>query len=1203
MMRPPPRRSASGLPGCREPSRWARIGAAFALLGGCTLNPAPPIIDSVSPSWAYNGELTKIEIAGEHFYPTVIVGDFVAPEGDAGRIEGTFQAWLVSDESYALEGVQHLAYDRVGAEVPEGLPVGSYELRVEVPSGLVATAPEPFTVTDTRADHLDIAVEDGVAYTVGEDATLTVSVLDPEDQGVTQPLEVEIIATPDNTETTVAFAPDGLIDQTSIYDGAGVRGRLSSTGIGSVKVASEAVDDIDFEVTVVGPTTVRGDQLRLSWAAGDVASVEVILPSENFQATAGEPFDVTVRFRDPFDNVLPSEGTSVSLADECRTWFELNAEVGAGDSVNIELIEACSANRIVVNAFGQNWESELFEVRAAERSGYTVVPVFSVVTAGAELPVFVSAVDSFGNVLADHTAALTLYDDQGGLDPGRARGEQSCSDFTSGTSFCLVSPWGAGPEVILRALDEAGKVGFALPIEVFPAAAATVMVLLDEASIEAGESFDVRVRVLDAYGNSVGFDPAGTDPVTWLDDSGTIECTWTGSGEGAQGFECAIYGAVPDARVEAHVLGLSGGVADPLLVVNAPLANVETDPQGSAFVAGTAFTLELRGFDAYGNAYIVQSDPDVDLSVRGDSGALETMVPATAVLGPAGVVQVSAIVYRAGTAVRLYAAQAGVRLGASRPFVVGPDVMDSLNVAAPAWISVDEPGEIEVTAVDAFGNAITDYAGSVTLSPVGQGCDTMVLTDFSEGSATVEMACTTPSLAEELSAVDTGGFEGASGTVDIVDFACADGPTAVLELDGGDETVRCLPDGSSIDIEAGSSSSVAGSSGPIIVRHYSDGESPSLRTAAGAATFAYDTTGTRYVELLVVDARACADVAGGYAYLGSDDGEPTGQVSVSASDATATVGSALTVTVSARDCTEDLAVGQELVVRADLGTLAATGTGEGLVVTLDSAGSASFAWAFDSGFDGTGTVYAGSAGGGAFGSDSVLVTGDTALPTVLEVSPSGREPGSIPTVTVTFSEAMNASLFTSLYLSLTGPSGAVPADFSYSSDFTTVVLTPDTELDGDSFVYTLVLSQNLRDLAGNRLDGEWSGVRRSATFTFGYLPDTLPEISSCAASVAAFTPDGDDGGDAEADAVQVTPTATAPPTWWWLQVYDVAGARVRSARAVGTESQVPWDGRGDDGIVQGSGGYGLALAPIDASGNVGGPCEVSVDIQQHVDLR
>jgi hypothetical protein len=1161
-------------------------------LAGCTLSPAAPSIDSVSPTWGYNGEPTEIEIAGAHFFPTVIVGDVMASDDDGGRIEGTFLAWLVGEQTFALEDVQHVSYDVVSAEVPEGLPIGTYDLLVEVPSGLVATGIDVFTVTDTRADHLHVTVEDfAPAYTVGEEAALTVRLEDPEDQGVRQTLEVQIVAVPSDPLTKVSFEPDGLIDQETI-DG-GVRGWLSSTGVGQVKVTSEVVDNILFKVDAVAPTTIEGDEIPLSWAAGDVASVDVLLPSENFQAVAGEPFDVTIRFLDAFGNVLPSAGTTVNLADACFTWYAFGTEVGERDTVTIELTEACAANKILVNAVEGVGESDTFAVIPAEHHGYTVAPVYPVVTAGAELPVFVSAVDEFGNLLTNHTATLTLYDDLGGLDPWRARGEQACSGFVAGTSFCLVRAWTAGPEVVIRAVDPAGKVGFAEPIEIVPAEASKLLVRMEEPSVEAGETFAVTVHALDAYDNSVEFDPAG---VAWSDDSGTIACIWTGSDESAEQFDCTIEGAVPDANVEARVLGLTGAATGPLVVTNAALADVEVDPQGTAFVAGTAFTVALRGFDTFGNAYLVQTDPEIDLT---DNAA--TLVPDSAVLGPAGTVEVSAVVYRAGAAVRLYASQGGVGLGASRPLVVRPDVLDTLDVDAPAWISVDEPAEIGITAVDAYGNAITTYAGSVTLSSVGGGCDTVVVTNFSDGTALVDLDCPTPQLSDALRASDTAGYTGESDVVDIVDLACADGPTAVLELDGDDDTIRCLADGASINVTADSSGSLAGADS-IAMRHFTDAESTSVRTPSDTTTFTYDTTGTRSIEVLVADSRACADLAVGRAYVGSNDGEATGPITVATSAPTIAVGGTLTVTVSARDCTEDLAAGQRILVRADLGSVAGTSTGSGRTVTLDAVGATIFTWSFvDTDYAGIATVYAGSPGGGAIGSRSVLVTGDAALPTVLEATPTGTHLGSIDSITVTFSEAMTASLFTNLYMPLTGPAGAVSATYTPSADATTVVVTPDTPIDGSTGSYTLSLSQNLRDLAGNRLDGGWSGVRGPAVFSFGNLVDTVPDITACVASVSTFTPDGDDGAGSEADEVAVTPTAAGSPAWWWFTVHDAGETRVRSHRTLGTASQVRWDGRGDDGFLRDAGPYRLSIRAIDGSGNVGGQCDVTVDLQQYVD--
>ncbi|MDP2311403.1 MAG: Ig-like domain-containing protein [Pseudomonadota bacterium] len=1188
----------------RSPGRAlpaAFLGAALAALGGCTLAPAAPTIAEVSPGWGYNGEPTEISIDGAHFFPTVVVANTnEGASADGGRIEGTFQAWLEGDETFALEDVQHQSYDRLGAEVPEGLPIGTYDLRVEVPSGLVATLPDAFTVTDTRSDHLDVSVEIA-AYIVGGLAQVTLQLQDPEDQVVAQALDVIVRAsstTSPTGATDVLFWPtDGLEDQEPLQEGVGITGQLGADGTGVFLVTSQIADDVRFEVSAADETSVvRGDSLTLSWDAGPVSEVELALPRDDFRTLAGDPFDLTIRLKDSLGNVLTTLPADLVLYDECGGWVKGASIVGEG-TVEVLLTGACEVDRIHALLYGIVWDSEPFEVLPGEHSAYTVQAAPDSVAAGEGLVVFVEAVDGWGNVVTDHEADILLHDGVGVLDPTRGRGTQSCPGFGGdGSQLCTAAVWTAGSEVVIRAEDAEGAKGEAAPIEVVPADGASVVFVVRASSVEAGESFDVTVRVLDAYANSVGFDPGGTDRVEFLDDSGTLACTWTGAVDGAQGFSCTIEGAVSDANVSARVLGLTGYGADPLVVTNAALGDVEVDPQGSTFVAGTAFTLELRGYDDYGNPYIVQTDAQVDLT---DTAG--TMTPATAVLGPLGEVQVSSVVYAAGTSVRLSASQGGTTLGTSRPIFVSPDEQDGITVEAPPWISVDEPGVVVLTAVDAYGNTVTSYAGTMTVSSQGPGCETRVIEEFDEGTTSVDLTCETALIGETLVVTDDAGFEGASATVDIVDLACADGPTATLLLDGLDDTVRCLAAGGTVEVEADAAGSTAGGGG-LSVWHFSDGVSVEERTLASDTTLTYDTTGTRYVELLVADTNACAGLDGGYVYVGSDDGEPTGPIGITVTPSSVSSIGTVSVDVSALDCTEDIAAGQTLLVRADLGNPIGASSGKGLSVTLDAAGTASFDWTFDAGFSGTGTLYVGSQGGGGIGSKSVTVTDDRVLPTVVSVDPAGTELGTVEQVEVVFSEPMHASFVTSAYISLTGPTAAVTATYALSSDLTTLTITPTTPLDGASGTFTLSLTRDVRDLAGNRLDGGWSGVGAPATFLFGDIGDTLPAVSSCTVDEERFTPDGDDGPDAEKDTIAMTPTATAAPTWWWLGVYDVGGTRVRSERAPGTDSEIEWDGRGDDGTVMGAGWYRLALSAIDTNGNVGGQCNGAVELEQHVDL-
>ena len=1194
MTLPPPSR-----PAAPRPSRWAAaFGAVAAVVvgAGCTLQADPPTVSELEPAWGYNGENTDIEIRGEHFYPTVIVSEST---NAGGRIEGTFQAWLERDgEAFRLDEVRHLTYDRLGAEVPAGMETGVYDLRVQVPSGAETVMESAFTVSDTRADHLDLYVT-GASYAVGSYAAVTISLEDPTDLAVRLPFWVEVRALPASEETNVAdvrFYADGLDDQVPLEEGIGVTGWLGPSGSGVILVTSESESDVRLEVAPVEPGVVRGDAQTLSWQPGPVAEVELTLPRADFRTVAGEPFDLTIRFKDALGNLLTTQPATVLLFDGCFNAITTNVEIVGEGRVPITLTNACPEDRISAYVFDRLWETEPFEVLAADLAGYEVQAAPSDVVAGDDVLVFVEAVDAYGNLITDHVADVVLTDDLGGLDPESGTGTQACDGFAGGAQVCLASLWAAGDAVVITAADADGGQGEAPPIEVRAADAAAVQLRLDATTVTAGQTFGATVRVLDDFGNSVSFDPGGTDPVAFSDVTETIFCQWTGLVSGVQNFDCTVEGAVTDAEVRARVFALAGEAPDPLVVTNGALAEVTLDPQGSSFTAGVAFTIELRGYDAFGNPYVVRPDPLIQLE---DTGA--TMTPSSATFGPSGTAQVSAVVFAAGDAVRVSASQAGVRLGASRLIDVNPAGFDSLDVDIAEWVSVDEPAVVTVTAVDAWGNAVDTYADTVSLTTRGGGCDPVVTSAFEAGRAVVDLTCAAPTLSETLDAVDGDGYLGESAVFDVVDLACANGPTAALELEGRDDAVVCLTTGATVEVDADTAGSSHAGAG-IAVRHFSDGESAPVRSLATAVTFTYETTGARTVDVLVVDANACADSVSGTVYVGGDDGEPTGPVAVAVSVASVASIGGVTVDVAATDCTGDVAAWQELLVRADLGTPGGTASGEGLVVSLDGSGEGSFAWDFDSGYSGTATVYVGSVGGGGGGTGTVLVTGDAALPEIVSIDPTGAVAGTVESIDVVFTEAMLARNAGATQIVLTGPAGAVSANYALSTDLETLTITPTMPLDAGSGVYTLAFSTSVRDVAGNQLDGAWTDAPASFSGTFGALAEALPVVSSCEATPEAFTPDGDDGAGADADTVAVTPAATASPAWWWLRVNDASGARVRSVRQPGADLTVLWDGRDDDGMVAPAGTYGLELRAVDTYGNVGGTCDVTVELEQHVDV-
>ena len=259
-------------------------------------------------------------------------------------------------------------------------------------------------------------------------------------------------------------------------------------------------------------------------------------------------------------------------------------------------------------------------------------------------------------------------------------------------------------------------------------------------------------------------------------------------------------------------------------------------------------------------------------------------------------------------------------------------------------------------------------------------------------------------------------------------------------------------------------------------------------------------------------------------------------------------------------------------------------------------------WAFPSSFASPATIVVGDPSGSGAGSATVSVSGDAALPRVAYVSPTGATPGPVSTIEVRFTEAMRSSSLTTASVQLTGPAGLVEVTLGLSVDGRTLVVTPSSPLVvGVGDAWELALDTNVRDVAGNRLDGAWTGAAAPFEVVFGDVTDTTPTLSACTASTKRFTPDGDPGAGVEADEVVLALTSSGAPESWALWVEDDDGERVWSTRLPGAETSVAWSGRGDDGRVVASGEYTAFVAPIDAEDTAGDACSDAVRVTQHVE--
>jgi hypothetical protein len=165
-------------------------------------------------------------------------------------------------------------------------------------------------------------------------------------------------------------------------------------------------------------------------------------------------------------------------------------------------------------------------------------------------------------------------------------------------------------------------------------------------------------------------------------------------------------------------------------------------------------------------------------------------------------------------------------------------------------------------------------------------------------------------------------------------------------------------------------------------------------------------------------------------------------------------------------------------------------------------------------------------------------------------------------------------------------------------DVDVVQVTFDESVDAGAGTWGLQVRSDIRDVAGNRLDGAWVGVPSDYFGVFGDAPSAATPVDSCEPSVYLFRPDGDDGAGAEADQVTLTMTTGAAPAQWIVSVWDGGGQRVLQERVWGTGSvgTFEWDGRDQSERVVSNGNYAIEVDADDGSGNRGGACTTVVSV-------
>ncbi|MGL4551118.1 MAG: FG-GAP repeat domain-containing protein, partial [Gemmataceae bacterium] len=533
--------------------------------------------------------------------------------------------------------------------------------------------------------------------------------------------------------------------------------------------ADRGVRRFTLTLRTVGTRTVTA---RAGAAAGS-ASIDITpAPAARFQvaaapAVAGAPFNVTVSALDAFGNVAAGYLGAVRF-----TTTDLGAGVAlpaaytftAGDAgvhtfTGVTLVTAGSPLLRAIS--GVMVGSAAVAVQPAE-AARLVVSAPTTVTAGAPFAVKLTARDAFNNVATGF--AGTVHFATGGdallpADYSFVAGDGGVHTFTG------VALRAAGAQALTAsAAGLADGVQGGIVVRPGAAAGATVVSTADTFALTAVRPA-VTVRVVDAFGNPVG---AGVRATLAL---------------GTNPSGAALAGAVA-------LTGVGGIAAFPLLTVSRP-------GQGYTLVAraGTGTSVESAPFTVYAATRFAVSAPAGP--VRAGEAITVTVTALDALNRPdptyRGTVRFGGVfplpadyTFDAADAGQhtftLTPERAGAQLltvaDALKPTVKGSAAVTVLPAALSRFLITGFPltavrnraYTFAVTAVDVYGNAVTDYSGTVRFSVAG---GTAVLpgatafTALNKGRRAFTAALQTAGAGQSLTVADDAGITGTVGGISV----------------------------------------------------------------------------------------------------------------------------------------------------------------------------------------------------------------------------------------------------------------------------------------------------------------------------------------------------------------------------------------------------------------------------------------------------
>ncbi|KUX86884.1 inverse autotransporter adhesin IatC [Escherichia coli] len=629
---------------------------------------------------------------------------------------------------------------------------------------------------------------------------------------------------------------------------------------------------------------------------------DLVVTRDNSVADGAMANTLQVKVTDANGNTLAGQTVSV-LADNSATTAPTVITEPDG-TVEISVTSQTAGTSTVTATINSSSQSQnvtfIADIRTAQIADLVVIKDGSVADGSTANTLRVRVTDAFGNALGGQTVSVLA-------DNGVTTAPTVITE-PDGTVEISVTSQTAGVSAVTATINSSSQSqNVTFIADVSTAKIADLVVIKDGSEADGSTANTLRVRVTDAFGNTLAGQTvsvladngATTAPTVITEPDGTVEISVTSQTAGVSAVTASINSSSQSRNVTF--------VAD---VRTAQIADLVVIKDGSEADGATANTLRARVTDAFGNALAGQT-----VSVLADNGA--TVAP-TVTTQPDGTVEISVTSQTAGISA-VTASINNSSLSRNVTFIADVStakIADLVVIKDGSEADGSTANTLQVKVTDANGNTLAGQTVSVlagnsatvtpTVTTKPDGTVEISVTSQTAGISAVTASINSSSQSRNVTFIADVRTAKIADLVVIKDDSVADGAMAnMLRARVTDAFGNALA-GQTVSVLAGNSATVA----------------PTMTTKPDGTveiSVTSQTAGTSTVTASINNSSQSQNVT----FVPGDASQLTSIVETNKSNYT--VGETITITVTLRDAFDNLVTGAASQLAAD-GVLTVAGT-------------------------------------------------------------------------------------------------------------------------------------------------------------------------------------------------------------------------------------------------------------------------------------